>query len=233
MTSNSPPELSLLAQWDTPTICNALELIVPDRRGHGFTVEQAVCLDPTLKPIVGYARTARCATRTPPQESAQELADRRLAYYEYVADAPHPTVAVVQDFETDPGAGAFWGEVQTNIHKGLGCLGAVTSSAMRDLDDCAPGFQILARKVVPSHIYNRVIDFGIQVEVLGMVVNHNDIIHADRHGAVVIPGDAVKQLAAAVDLMIRKEAVQLDAARHPSFNIEMLRAALAKSAQVK
>ncbi len=233
MTSNSPPELSLLAQWDTPTICNALELIVPDRRGHGFTVEQAVCLDPALKPIVGYARTARCATRTPPQESAQELADRRLAYYEYVADAPHPTVAVVQDFETDPGAGAFWGEVQTNIHKGLGCLGAVTSSAMRDLDDCASGFQILARKVVPSHIYNRVIDFGIQVEVLGMVVNHNDIIHADRHGAVVIPGDAVEQLAAAVDLMIRKEAVQLDAARHPSFNIEMLRAALAKSAQVK
>ena len=233
MTSNSPPELSLLAQWDTPTICNALELIVPDRRGHGFTVEQAVCLDQTLKPIVGYARTARCATRTPPQESAQELADRRLAYYEYVADAPHPTVAVVHDFETDPGAGAFWGEVQTNIHKGLGCLGAVTSSAMRDLDDCAPGFQILARKVVPSHIYNRVIDFGIQVEVLGMVVNHNDIIHADRHGAVVIPGDAVEQLAAAVDLMIRKEAVQLDAARDPSFNIEMLRAALAKSAQVK
>jgi regulator of RNase E activity RraA len=66
-----------------------------------------------------------------------------------------------------------------------------------------------------------------------MVVNHNDIIHADRHGAVVIPGDAVEQLAAAVDLMIRKEAVQLDAARDPSFNIEMLRAALAKSAQVK
>ena len=215
MTSNSPPELSLLAQWDTPTICNALELIVPDRRGHGFTVEQAVCLDPALKPIVGYARTARCATRTPPQESAQELADRRLAYYEYVADAPHPTVAVVQDFETDPGAGAFWGEVQTNIHKGLGCLGAVTSSAMRDLDDCAPGFQILARKVVPSHIYNRVIDFGIQVEVLGMVVNHNDIIHADRHGAVVIPGDAIEQLAAAVDLMIRLSLIHISEPTRP------------------
>ena len=155
MSSTKTTELALLAQWDTPTICNALELIVPKRRGYGFTVEHAVCLNPGLKPIVGYARTARCATRTPPEETTQELTDRRLAYYEYVATAPYPTVAVVQDFETDPGVGAFWGAVQTNIHKGLGCLGAVTNSAMRDLDDCAPGFQILAHKVVPSHIYNR------------------------------------------------------------------------------
>ena len=104
---------------------------------------------------------------------------------------------------------------------------------MRDLNDCAPGFQILAGKVVPSHIYNKVIDFGTQVEVFGMVVNHDDIIHADRHGAVVIPGEAVEQLPAAVYLMIRKEAVQLEAARDPSFNIQMLRKALTKSAQVK
>ena len=68
MTLNTPLELSLLTQWDTPTICNALELIVPERRGYGFTVEHAVCLDPTLKPIVGYARTARCAARTRPEE---------------------------------------------------------------------------------------------------------------------------------------------------------------------
>ena len=233
MTSNSLPDLSILARWDTPTICNALELIVPERRGHGFTIEQVVCLDPTLKPIVGYARTARCSTRTPPTENAQELAERRLNYYEYVADTPHPTIAVIQDFETHPGAGAFWGEVQTNIHKGLGCLGTVTSSGMRDVNDCAPGFQILARKVVPSHIYNKVIDFSAQVEVFGMVVNHDDIIHADRHGAVVIPSEAVEQLPAAVDLMIRKEDVQLEAARHSSFNIQMLRKALTKSAQIK
>jgi len=233
MTSNSLPDLSILARWDTPTICNALELIVPERRGHGFTVEQVVCLDPALEPIVGYARTARCSTRTPPTESVQELAERRINYYEYVAGSPHPTVAVIQDFETDPGAGAFWGEVQTNIHKALGCLGTVTNSAMRDVNDCAPGFQILARKVVPSHIYNKVIDFSTPVEVFGMVVNHDDIIHADRHGAVVIPSEAVDKLPAAVDLMIRKEAVQLEAARDPSFNIHMLRTALTKSAQVK
>jgi regulator of RNase E activity RraA len=233
MASNNLHDLSLLARWDTPTICNALELIIPERRGHGFTIEQIVCLEPTLKPIVGYARTARCSARTPPTETSQELAERRLNYYEYIAGPPHPTVAVIQDIETNPGTGAFWGEVQTNIHKGLGCLGAITSSAIRDVNDCAPGFQILARKVVPSHIYTKVVDFGGQVEVFGMVVNHDDIIHADCHGAVVIPKEAVEKLPAAVDLMIRKEAVQLEAARDPSFNIQMLREALTKSAQVK
>ena len=66
-----------------------------------------------------------------------------------------------------------------------------------------------------------------------MVVNHNDIIHADRHGAVVIPSDTVDKLPAAVDLMIRKEALLLDAARDPSFNIKILRTALAESVKVK
>ena len=32
-------DLAVLAQWDTPTICNALEEIVPERRGHGFTTQ--------------------------------------------------------------------------------------------------------------------------------------------------------------------------------------------------
>lgn len=233
MTPHSADELAILTQWDTPTLCNALELVVPERRGYGFTIEQVACFDPTLKPIVGYARTGRCASRTPPSESPEELQARRLNYYEYVAGPPHPTIAVIQDIEYDPGAGAFWGEVQTNIHKGLGCLGAVTSSAMRDLDDCAPGFQLLARKVVPSHIYNRVVDFGTQVEVLGMVVNHNDVIHADRHGAVVIPSEAIPHLPAAVDRMIQKEAVLLEASRQPSFDIDALREAMAESAKIK
>jgi regulator of RNase E activity RraA len=103
---------------------------------------------------------------------------------------------------------------------------------MRDLDDCAPEFQLLARRVVPSHIHNRVVDFGNQVEVLGMVVKHGDLIHADRHGAVVIPEDAVGLLPAAVDLMIRKEAVLLEAARRPSLDIDALRKAFTESSRI-
>ena len=72
MNTPSAQQIEILTQWDTPTVCNALELVMPERRGFGFTVEQAVCLAPDLKPVIGYARTVRCATRTPPQESPED-----------------------------------------------------------------------------------------------------------------------------------------------------------------
>jgi regulator of RNase E activity RraA len=126
----------------------------------------------------------------------------------------------------------MWGEVNTAVHKGLGCLGAVTNGSIRDLPDCAPGFQLLAGKVGPSHGHGHVVDFGGQVNVFGMNVRHGDIIHADRHGAVVVPADAVAKIPAAVELLVRREAVILDAARKPGFNIEILKRAMADSAEI-
>ena len=57
--------LEALARYDTPTICNAMEVIAPERRLIGYTVKPLVCPFPDLPPIVGYARTvtsARCSS---------------------------------------------------------------------------------------------------------------------------------------------------------------------------
>lgn len=220
MTDLAPADLSVLTQWDTPTICNALEIIVPERRGHGFTVEPLVCGDPALRPIVGYARTARIRATAP----AADPLDRML-YYEYVASGEAPRVIVIQDLDPAPGVGAFWGEVNTAVHKGLGAVGVVTNGSCRDLPDCAPGFQVLAGRVGPSHAHVHVVDFQVPVIVHGMAVNHADIIHADQHGAVVVPREAVKQIPQAVDLIARREAIILQAARRPNFDIQKLKAA--------
>ena len=225
-------DLKLLTTWDTPTICNALEVVVPHRRATGFTVRPMVCLDPSLAPIVGRARTATIRAMDPSARSAAELREVRIAYYEYLADADGPTVTVIQDIDPEPGFGAFWGEVNTAVHKGLGSLGAVTNGSMRDLDDCAPGFQLLAGEVGPSHAHVHVVDHGGPVNVYGMAVRHDDIVHADRHGAVVIPPEAVKELPAAVDLLTRREAVILECARGPDFDIDKLRQAMADSADI-
>ena len=222
MTLNTSLELSLLTQWDTPTICNALELIVPERRGYGFTVEHTVCLDPTLKPIVGYARTARCATRTRPEENAQTLAERRLAYYEYVAGAPQPTIAVIQDFETNPGAGAFWGEVNTNVHYGLGCLGIITNGCIRDIPDSQENFQMLAGMINPSHAWVHVVDWGTPVTIHGMDVEDGNLIHADMHGAVVIPSKFAKKVIEEAKIIAAKESILI---QEPGFNMDRLREA--------
>src|ERR1700684_2608934 len=60
-------DLDVLAQWDTPTICNGLEITNPERRRFGYTVEPMVCINPKAKPIVGLARVGMIrSTEVPP-----------------------------------------------------------------------------------------------------------------------------------------------------------------------
>ncbi len=226
MTHPTPESLAVLAQWDTPTICNALEEIVPERRGHGFTTEPLVALDPDLPPICGFARTATIRAAEPANETAEETAARRAAYYEYVAQAPMPAIVVIQDIDPRPGIGAFWGEVQTTVHKGLGVAGAVTNGSFRDVADSAQGFNLLGGKVGPSHAHVHVVDFGAQVTVFGLTVSTNAIVHADRHGAVMIPAGAVEKIPDVVDRLLRREAKILEAAKAPGFDVEKLKAAM-------
>ena len=226
MTDLTPENLAVLTQWDTPTICNALEEIVPERRGHGFTTEPLVALDPDLPPICGFARTATIRAAGPPMEAAAETAAKRAAYYEYVARQPMPAIVVIQDIDPRPGIGAFWGEVQTNIHKGLGVAGAVTNGSFRDVVDSARGFNLLGGEVGPSHAHVHVVDIDCQVTVFGLTVSTNGIVHADRHGAVMIPADAVKNIPDVVDRISRREAKILEAAKAPGFDVEKLKAAM-------
>jgi len=232
MSEPSSEAIAALARWDTPTICNALEIVAPARRGGGYTVEHLHCLEPSLPPMVGYARTVTYRSVQPSELDPVAQRQARAEYYEYVAALPGPTIAVVQDLDPLPGYGAMWGEVNTAVHKGLGCQGAVTNGSIRDLPDCAAGFQLLAGKVGPSHAYGHVVSHGGQVNVFGMSVRHNDIIHADRHGAVVVPADAVERIPAAVDLLVRREAVILEAARSKDFNIDVLKRAMADSVDI-
>jgi regulator of RNase E activity RraA len=228
----TPAQLAALAKWDTPTICNGLEIVTPERRGYGYTVEHMQCANPALPPMVGYARTATIRAVQPAVIPGDEQRARRLAYYRYVAAPPTPTITVLQDLDPNPGYGAFWGEVQSNVHKGLGCLGCVTNGSFRDLDMLAPGFQILGGKIGPSHAFVHSVDFGGQVNIFGMVVKHGDLLHADRHGAVVIPPGVIPDLLKTIDLIGRREKVILDAARDPKFDITMLEKAIGNSADI-
>jgi len=220
-----------LARFDTPTICNALEIAAPQRpRSAGYTRKTLVAADPTLPPMVGYARTA--IIRGVVGLSADSKRRRSLEYYEYTAQGPGPTIVVVQDADAQPGVAAWWGEVHTALHQGLGALGAITNGAIRDLDQCAEGFNLLGGSISPSHSYVHAADVGCEVDIFGMVVEHGSLIHADKHGAVVIPLDIAPLLPAAIETMIRREAVILDAIRAPGFDIETLRAAMGKSAEI-
>jgi regulator of RNase E activity RraA len=228
-----PADLEALKAFDTPTICNALELVVPARRAMGFTRRPLIAAFPNLKPVVGFARTAMIRSREPHPRGREEATRVRLAYYEQIAARPLPSIAVIQDIDApDHGFGAFWGEVQSNIHKGLGCAGVITDGSVRDLDAMAPDFFVLAGSIMPSHAHVHLVDFGGTVSVAGMVVSPNDVVHADRHGAVVVPTEAVKDLPAAAALLARREKVIIEAARSPGFSVARLRQAFAEQEEI-
>ncbi len=221
-------DLDVLKQWDTPTICNGLEITNPERRAIGFNIRPLVVLDPKAPPIVGLARTGTICAREP---ARGKVADR-VAWYNYVAATDFPTIAVLQDIDDQPGYGAFWGEVQSTVHKALGAVGCVTNGCYRDIDAWAPGFQMLGGMINPSHAHVHMVEFGQPVNVHGMMAAHDDVIHADRHGAVVIPAEAVRKLPAAIDLLSRREKVILDICRDPGFTPAKLADALRRSGEI-
>jgi regulator of RNase E activity RraA len=225
--------LEALARYDTPTICNAMEVVAPERRLVGFTTKPLVCPFPDLPPMVGYARTATIRATSASSLSAADARAQRAAYYEYCGTGLGPRISIIQDLDgANIGFGAFWGEVNSSVHKALGCLGVVTDGSIRDIPQWAPGFQALAGSIGPSHAYVHLAGFGETVCVAGMTVSSDDLIHADQHGAVVIPANVAAKLPDAAELCGRREEPILGIARSPSFTVEKLKEALAKSAEI-
>ncbi len=228
-----PSVLEALTRYDTPTICNAMEIVAPERRLLGYTTKPLVCPFPDLPPMVGYARTVTIRSVVKPGISVEEQARRRTAYYEYVGTGFGPRICVIQDIDgPDVGYGAFWGEVQSAVHKALGCLGVVTDGSIRDIPQWAPGFQALAGSIGPSHAWVHAESFGGEVRVAGMTVRSDDLIHADRHGAIVIPHDLAPKLPEAAELCARRETPILEIARAADFSLEKLKQALKRSAEI-
>ncbi|MEA3184177.1 MAG: hypothetical protein QOJ74_654 [Ilumatobacteraceae bacterium] len=223
--------IAQLKSIDTPTVCNALELLVPERRGYGFTTRPLVCTRPELGPVVGIARTATIRAAHP-SDANTDQASVRDSYYAYIDSGPKPSVIVIQDLDEERGYGSFWGEVNSNIHKGLGCDAVITNGSVRDLPDIADGFQMLADRVGPSHAFVHVVDFSRPVTVAGMRVTEGDVIHADQHGAVVIPHEVCGDVREAAALIGRRERVVISAAQQPGFDIEALRRAQGEAAKI-
>jgi regulator of RNase E activity RraA len=225
--------LAALAKYDTPTMCNALELIDPRWRTRFFTTVPLVCQYPNAKPIVGYARTVKIRAREKSSLTGEAARRHRLDYYSYIeSGGPRPSIVVLQDMDEPKGFGAFWGEVQSNIHKGLGALGLVTDGSIRDTHVWARGFQALAGSVGPSHAWVHAVSFGEPVAVHGMEVVSGDIVHADRHGAVIVPEAAIPAIAKTVKMLVAREKVIIGAAKKKGVTVAKLAKAFADADEI-
>lgn len=220
--------IAKLRAVDTPTVCNAIEVVEGKRGFDRFTRGTVLSSDPGAGAIVGVARTAKIAAIAPPEEPAEVIRARRMDYYRHMASGPRPALAVVEDVDGDAAIGAYWGEINTTIHKGFGLSGALTNGVMRDLGDLPDGFPVIAGSVGPSHGFVHVREIATPVKVFGLEIADGEVVHADRHGAVVIPAGYLPEIGTAVDKLIDTEQIVLTAARRPDFDFDSFAAAWAR-----
>jgi regulator of RNase E activity RraA len=220
-------DLEALRQFTSPTLANALELLGIDRADVPFMSPAIRCFFPEFGPVVGNACTATIMT----EKGASGMGDRvPYRHWKRVTEMPLPRLVVVQDMDQPPARYAWWGEVNGNIHKALGCAGLVTNGGVRDLDEVRGlGFHFFAAEVVVAHGYAHLVDHDIPVKIGGIWVRPGDVLHADRHGVLRIPVETVRELPAAAAEVAAKESRILRLCQSSEFTVERLRDIFAES----
>jgi len=214
----SREELEALRRWPTPAISNAIESFKIRPFNEGYMSPDIKCVFPDLGCMIGYAVTAVITADSPegrrvtPQE-----------WWDVVQKVPPPRVVVIHDID-NPVRGSFWGEVQANIHKALGCVGAVTDGSVRDLDEVkALGFHFFSSCITVSHAYVHLVDVGVPVKVGGVVVKPGDLLQGDKHGVISIPLEIAREIPKAAQRIEDWERVIINYCKSKEFTVEGLK----------
>ena len=181
-------DLLELKRWNTPTIFNGWEQITKhDNAGDCFNLEELQDFMPQMGPMIGYAVTVVIEPSNPEHTKNTTAQDE---YREYVGSIPSPKIVVVQDLDKPGIVGSFWGEVNSNMHRAMGCVGTITDGAIRDVDEMTnAGFKAIARRLCVGHAHVRPVRWNCEVKVFGRGVQPGDLIHADKHGFLIIPNE--------------------------------------------
>lgn len=221
----TPHQLEALRRLDTCAVANAIETFDRRLRNEGFSNAGLRCMFPQCGPMLGYAATVKIRCSTPPPDGHNYL--DRTDWWSYILSIPSPRVVVIQDVDPEPGKGAFVGEIHAQILLALGCVGAVTNGAVRDLPAVeGAGFQLFAGNVSASHAYAHIVEIGPSVEVAGLKVQSGDLLHGDRHGVLSIPREIAPAIPGVAARLREKERRIIALCRAGDFSLEKLRAAV-------
>lgn len=225
-------QLLQLKRWNTPTIYNGWEQITRhDIARDGFNIEETRDFMPQMGPMVGYAVTVVIEPSNP---AHKQNGSANAEYSRYVASIPGPKIVVVQDMDKPLVLGSLWGEVNSNRHRALGCVGTITDGAIRDVDEMTnAGFKAIARRLCVGHAHVRPVRWNCEVEVFGTKIQPGQLIHADKHGFMAIPPEDEARLLEAAVFMDQNECnTVIPAARESAGKTtDELLAALAEAGQ--
>ena len=206
-TGLSAKMLAELAKYDTPTVCNVIELFNNRPRNTGYMDHSIKACFPQMPPMVGYALTSTFRSMAPPR--AGDVYASLTKQVEAFEQLPGPPVVVFQDID-DPTTAATFGEVMCTTYKSFGATGLITSGTGRDLDQVeAIGFPCFTNGTTCAHGYCHVVDVNTHIMVGGIMIFPGDLLHGDRNGVTTIPheiADAVpdgcKELMEAEDIVL-------------------------------
>lgn len=198
-------DLLNLKRWNTPTIYNGWEQVTQHNIAtDGVNIEECRDFMPQMGPMVGYAITVVIEPGNPLHRINHP--DGWNEFRRYVASVPGPKIVVVQDLDKPFFKGAFWGEVNSNTHRALGCVGSICDGTIRDLDEMTnAGFKTIASRLGVGHAFSHPVRWDCEVEVFGRKVQPGQLIHADKHGFLVIPKEDEPGLLEAARFMDQNE----------------------------
>ena len=209
--------LEKLRTFDTPTICNIIEVFDIRPRSAGFMDDRIKACFPEMGPIVGFAATATFRASAPPH--AGDAYSEISAQVERFGELSGPALVVFQDLDT-PTAAATFGEIMCSSYQSFGAVGLVTSGAGRDLDQVrAIGFPVFTSGTICAHGYCHFPQLHVPIRVGGVAIYPDDLLHADCNGVTTIPKEIAAEVAEVGDEYVAAEAVILNVVKgaHPGF----------------
>jgi 4-hydroxy-4-methyl-2-oxoglutarate aldolase len=221
----SAEQIEALRQFDTCTIANAMEKFQIRLRNQGYTRPGLACRTGVYPPVVGFAATCRVRAADPPVTGGYYFG--RQDWWSAIESLPVPRIAVIEDLDPHPSAGACVGEVHAAMLKAFRCAGVITNGAVRNLPAVAAmGFPMFARSVVVSHAYLHMVDFGGEVEIFGLKIRSGDLLVADCHGVISIPLEIANELPEVVARIHAERRRIMDVCLSPDFTPERLQQAI-------
>lgn len=201
-------QLDELRQFDSPTICNAVELWNIRPRNTGYMNSSIKACFPSFPPMVGYALTSTFRSMAPPRGG--DVYASIGAQLDALAEIPGPPVIVFQDLD-EPSAAATFGEVMCTTYKRFGAQGLITSGTGRDLAQVeALGFPAFTNGAAAAHGYCHILAINTPISVGGMIIYPGDLLHGDLNGVTTIPHDIATEVPDVCREVARAEAIVLD-----------------------
>jgi 4-hydroxy-4-methyl-2-oxoglutarate aldolase len=228
MSTIHPDVLNRLGTFDTPTICNLIELFEVRPRNIGYLDARIRSCFPEMRPMVGFAATATFRSAAPPRE--EDAYASTAVQVERFGELSGPPIVVFQDLD-DPPAAATFGEVMCTTYQAFGAVGLITSGAGRDLEQVrALGFPVFTNGAICAHGYCHVPHVHVPVHVGGVVIYPDDLLHGDLNGVTTIPHQIAAEVADVGDAFVAAEGIILDALRDGAPSIKRLEEARAEAA---